>query len=217
VVHILRQVSGALEEAHGHGLVHRDIKPANIILCERGNLPDVVKVLDFGLVKDLSAQNGTVENVVAGTPAYLSPEAIADPDSVGPSSDLYAVGAVGYFLMTGEQVFERQSLTATLAAHLQDWPTPPHERLGAPVPEALEQLIMDCLDKDPTNRPQSAHELREALDAVELPHPWTENEARIWWTNHRPKEPVAEVAAEATIVDESRVRGLTVQVDADGR
>jgi serine/threonine-protein kinase len=217
VVHILRQVSGALEEAHGHGLVHRDIKPANIILCERGDLPDVVKVLDFGLVKDLSAQNGTVENVVAGTPAYLSPEAIADPDSVGPSSDLYAVGAVGYFLMTGEQVFERQSLTATLAAHLQDWPTPPHERLGAPVPEALEQLIMDCLDKDPTNRPQSARALREALDAVELPHPWTENEARIWWTNHRPKEPVAEVAAEATIVDESRVRGLTVQVDADGR
>jgi tRNA A-37 threonylcarbamoyl transferase component Bud32 len=217
VVHILQQVCGALDEAHAHGLVHRDIKPANIILCERGNLPDVVKVLDFGLVKDLGAQNGTVENVVAGTPAYLSPEAIADPDSVGPSSDLYAVGAVGYFLMTGEQVFERQSLTATLAAHLQDWPTPPHERLGAPVPEVLEQLIMDCLNKDPTNRPKSAHELREALDAVVLPHPWTENEARIWWTNHRPKEPVAEVAAEATIVDESHVQGLTVQVDVRGR
>ena len=176
-----------------------------------------MKVLDFGLVKDLSAQNGTVENVVAGTPAYLSPEAIADPDSVGPPSDLYAVGAVGYFLLTGEQVFERKSLTATLAAHLQDWPTPPHERLGAPVPEVLEKLIMGCLDKDPANRPQSARALREALDAIELPHPWTEHEAQTWWTNHRQEELVAEVAAEATVVDESRIQGLTVQVDVHDR
>jgi TRAP-type C4-dicarboxylate transport system permease small subunit len=217
VVHIVRQVCGALEEAHAHGLVHRDIKPANIILCERGSLPDVVKVLDFGLVKDLGVQDGTVENVVAGTPAYLSPEAIADPDSVGPASDLYAVGAVGYFLLTGEQVFERKSLTAILAAHLQDWPAPPHERLGAPVPEVLEKLIMDCLDKDPTNRPQSARALRQALDAVELPQPWTENEARIWWTNHRRREPGAEVPAAKAELDESRVRGLTVQVDVHGR
>jgi hypothetical protein len=89
--------------------------------------------------------------------------------------------------------------------------------MGAPVPERLEKLIMDCLDKDPRNRPRSARDLRKALDTIELPHPWTENEAGIWWANHRPKEPVAEVAAEATIVDESRVRGLTVQVDADGR
>jgi serine/threonine protein kinase len=217
VVHILQQVCGALDEAHAHGLVHRDIKPANIILCERGNVPDVVKVLDFGLVKDLGAQNGTVENVVAGTPAYLSPEAIADPDSIGPPSDLYAVGAVGYFLMTGEQVFERQSLTATLAAHLQDWPTPPHERLGAPVPEALEQLIMDCLDKDPAKRPPNARALREAVDAVELSDPWTEDEARTWWTNHRQQALATGAPAEATVVDESRIRGLTVQVDVHGR
>jgi serine/threonine protein kinase len=176
-----------------------------------------VKVLDFGLVKDLSAQNGTVENVVAGTPAYLSPEAIAAPDSVGAPSDLYALGAVGYFLLTGEQVFERPSLTAILAAHLQDWPAPPHERLGAPIPEGLEKLIMACLDKNPTNRPRSARDLRRTLDAVDLSAPWTEDEARIWWTNHHRKEPVAEVTAEATIVDESRVRGLTMQVDVHSR
>jgi serine/threonine protein kinase len=217
VVHILQQVCGALEEAHAHGLVHRDIKPANIILCERGKRPDVVKVLDFGLVKDLGADDRTVEDVVAGTPAYLSPEGIADPDAVGPPSDLYALGAVGYFLLTGTQVFERKSLTAVLAAHLRDYPTPPHERLGAPVPEVLEALILKCLDKDPANRPRSADALRHALDAVELPNAWTENEARIWWTNHRQREPSAEVAAAATQLADSHVRGLTVQVVVDDR
>lgn len=217
VVHILKQVCVSLEEAHAHGLVHRDIKPANIILCERGTRPDFVKVLDFGLVKDLGAQDATAQDIVAGTPAYLSPEALADPNTIGPSSDLYAVGAVGYYLLTGEEVFERKSIVELLRAQLLDPPTPPHERLGAPVPEVLEHLIMDCLNKDPTNRPQSAAVLRRTLDAVEPPHPWTEDEARIWWTNHRRQEPIAEVAAEATIVDESRVQGLTVQVDVHGR
>jgi len=181
VVHILRQVCGALEEAHAHELVHRDIKPPNIILCECGNEPDVVKVLDFGLVKGLGAEGGTVENIVAGTPAYLSPEAIAEPDSVGPPSDLYAVGAVGYFLLTGKEVFERPTLPAILAAHLLDTPPSPHERLGVPVNEMLGKLVMQCLEKDPVNRPTSAHDLRRALDAVELEHPWREEDARAWW------------------------------------
>jgi serine/threonine protein kinase len=217
VVHILKQVCKSLEEAHAHGLVHRDIKPANIILCERGTTPDFVKVLDFGLVKDLSAQNGTVQDVVAGTPAYLSPEAVNDPDTIGPASDLYALGAVGYFLLTGEEVFERKSIVALLRAQLLDPPVPPHERMGAPLPEALEKLIMACLDKDPANRPQSALALREALESMELPHPWSEHQARLWWTNHRRKEPVPELAAEATVVDESRIQGLTVEVDVYAR
>ena len=217
VVHILEQVCESLEEAHAHGLVHRDIKPANIILCERGTKLDVVKVLDFGLVKDLSVQDATAENVVAGTPAYLSPEAIADPATVGPLSDLYAVGGVGYFLLTGEEVFERNTVPALLAAHLLDTPVPLHERLGAPVPEALERLVLACLDKDPANRPQSAHLLRQALNAAELPHPWTEHEARTWWTNHRGREPDPDVAAAPTELDASRVRGLTMQVDVHDR
>jgi serine/threonine protein kinase len=217
VVHILQQVCEALEEAHSHGLVHRDIKPANIILCERGKRPDVVKVLDFGLVKNLGAGDGTVENVVAGTPAYLAPEAIADPDSVGPPSDLYAIGAVGYFLLTGDQVFERTTLTAILAAHLQDRPIPPCERLGAPVPEVLERLILDCLDKDPANRPQGALALRRALDTVELERPWSEDDARAWWTNHEPTEPRAEAAARPSQPTDSRVHGLSMMVDISDR
>jgi serine/threonine protein kinase len=217
VVHILKQVCKSLEEAHAHGLVHRDIKPANIILCERGTTPDFVKVLDFGLVKDLSAQDGTVEDVVAGTPAYLSPEAVNDPDTIGPASDLYAVGALGYFLVTGQEVFERKSLVGLLRAQLLDRPVPPHERMGAPVPERLEKLIMDCLDKEPRNRPRSARDLRKALDTIELPHPWTENEAGIWWANHRQQASVAEAPAEATVLDESRIQGLTVQVDVHAR
>ncbi len=217
VVHILMQVCKSLEEAHLHGLVHRDIKPANIILCERGTTPDFVKVLDFGLVKDLGAQNGTVEDVVAGTPAYLSPEAVSDPDIIGPSSDLYALGAVGYLLLTGEEVFERKSLAGLLQAQLLDRPVPPHERMGRPVPEVLEKLIMGCLDKYPANRPESALALREALEALELPHAWSEHEARAWWTNHRQQALVTEVAAEATVLDESRIQGLTLQVDVHAR
>jgi len=217
VVHIIKQVCKSLEEAHSHGLVHRDIKPANIILCERGTTPDFVKVLDFGLVKDLSAQNGTVQDVVAGTPAYLSPEAVNDPDTIGPASDLYALGAVGYFLLTGEEVFERKSIVALLRAQLLDPPVPPHERMGRPVPEALEKLIMNCLDKDAANRPQSARALREEIESMELPHPWSEHQARLWWTNHRRKELVPELAAEATVVDESRIQGLTVEVDVYAR
>jgi serine/threonine protein kinase len=209
VVHILRQVCGALEEAHVRGLVHRDVKPPNIILCERGNERDVAKVLDFGLVKDLGAAAGTMENVVAGTPAYLSPEAIAQPDSVGPLSDLYAVGAVGYFLLTGEEVFARPTLSAILAAHLLDLPTPPRERLGAPVPEVLEELIMQCLDKDPANRPASAQALRHALDAIELEHPWTEEDARAWWASRESEG----VAAEST----RPIHALSMTVDIGNR
>jgi hypothetical protein len=213
VVHILRQVCGALEDAHAHGLVHRDIKPPNIILCERGSQPDMVKVLDFGLVKDLGAQAGTMENVVAGTPAYLSPEAIAEPDSVGPASDLYAVGAVGYFLLTGKEVFERPTLSAILAAHLLDVPTPPHERLGAPLHAMLEKLMLRCLEKDPANRPASAHALRCALDAVELEHPWGEEDARAWWANHEP----VEGATKSPEPTASPAHGLSMTVDVGSR
>jgi len=214
VVHILRQACGALEEAHSRGLVHRDIKPANIVLCRRGDVPDVVKVLDFGLVKDLAAPDETRQNVIAGTPAYLSPEAIEDPETVGPASDLYALGAVAYFLITGEQLFEKKTLAAFCAAHLTERPASPSQRLDAPVPEILEELVMACLEKAPEHRPKSAHELRRALDLVDAERSWSEDEARAWWTTHEASEPPAAVESSAPAADTG---GLSVTVDVRAR
>jgi serine/threonine-protein kinase len=125
VVHVLAQVCGALQEAHDLGLVHRDIKPANIILCERGGNPDVAKVLDFGLVKEFTAEGGQTAQVILGTPAYLAPEALTDPQQVGPAFDLYALGCVGYFLLTGRRVFEGKTDIDICTKHVTAQPTPP--------------------------------------------------------------------------------------------
>ena len=139
VVHVLRQVAAALAEAHGIGLIHRDVKPENIILCERGLIPDVAKVVDFGLVRDLErAADSSSTNVVQGTPLYLSPEAITAPDRVDGRGDLYALGAVGYFLLTGQHVFSGATLVEVCSHHLHTQPVPPSERLGRPLPAALE-------------------------------------------------------------------------------
>jgi len=211
VTHILRQICDSLGEAHERGLVHRDIKPANIILCLRGGRPDVVKVLDFGLVKDLQAKHATVEDGIAGTPAYLSPEAITDPASVGPRSDLYAVGAVAYFLLTGHHVFEKKTLAAICAAHLHEEPTPPSERADVQIDDALEQLALRCLEKDPAQRPESAHALRRALDAVAERLPWSEEEALPWWEAHR-DSPAPDPAAETTSPPSAPQPSLTIDL-----
>ncbi len=151
VVHILAQVCGALGEAHGVGLIHRDIKPANIILCERGGAHDVAKVVDFGLVKDrvggASDGNLTLSAIgsITGTPLYLSPEAIRDPANVDARSDLYAVGAVAYFLLTGQPVFAATSVVELCALHLTAAPEPLEQRLGRPLPGPLSALVMRCL------------------------------------------------------------------------
>ena len=198
VVHVLEQVCGSLAEAHGIGLVHRDIKPANIVLCERGGIPDTAKVVDFGLVKDADATNPagdeklSMVNTLLGTPLYMAPEVIKDPQAAGPSSDLYSLGAVGYFLLTGSPVFSADSVMEVCAAHLHEEPVPPSERLGAPLDGALEELIMRCLAKDSKQRPESATALRLALSKCPTPR-WTEQHARDWW-RQRP-----ELVAGATV------------------
>ena len=187
VVHVLRQVACALVEAHGIGLIHRDIKPANIFLCERGGIPDVVKVVDFGLVRDLepTAARLTQANVIQGTPLYLSPEAIQAPDAVDARSDLYGLGAVGYFLLTGTHVFSGATAVEVCAHHLHSSPQPPAERLGRPVPLRLERLVLACLEKDPARRPGSAAEMRDALLGLDDIGAWSESEAREWWERWR--------------------------------
>ncbi len=184
VAHILRQVCGSLAEAHELGLIHRDIKPANVILTRRGGRADVVKVVDFGLVKDLEADPATgltAENTLTGTPLYLAPEAIRSAGGVGTSSDIYAVGALGYVLLTGEPVFQGESVVEVCGHHLHTTPTPPSDRLAHPVPEALESLILSCLEKDARDRPPSAAALLERLEDLPGVPEWTQAEALERW------------------------------------
>jgi serine/threonine-protein kinase len=185
----MRQVAGALGEAHGVSLIHRDIKPANIILCQRGGAPDVAKVVDFGLVKALeeaptAEPDVSAMNVIKGTPLFLSPESISAPDKVDGRSDLYALGAVGYFLLTGTNVFEAPTVIEVCSHHLHTPPEPPSRRLGRSVPAKLEAVILHCLEKDPARRPQSAQGLSAALLACDDVGQWGEREALEWWGQH---------------------------------
>ncbi len=189
VIHVLRQVCDSLAEAHARGLVHRDIKPANIHCGRLGLRHDFVKVLDFGLVKPLQPEEGdesqgTMAGMVAGTPAYMAPEA-ARGDPLDGRADLYAVGCVGYFLLTGQVVFEAPNGLQVLARHLSAAPVPPSQRTELPVPAALEALLLTCLAKAPADRPPDADALATALAAVPVP-PWTEVHAAAWWQAHAP-------------------------------
>ncbi|HEU5075363.1 MAG TPA: serine/threonine-protein kinase [Polyangiaceae bacterium] len=186
VVHILRQVASALGEAHRYGLIHRDIKPANIILTEHGGEPDFVKVVDFGLVKDLGSDvQVTLAGGVSGTPAYLAPECLTDPNVVDARADLYALGATAYFLITGGDVFHGRTVVDVLSHHIHSEPEPPTSRLGQPIDPRFETLVLECLEKDPAKRPQAALLIRDRLNAL-LPHDsWSERRAAEWWQSWR--------------------------------
>jgi len=199
VIHILSQVCGALKEAHGIGLIHRDIKPANIYLCRRGDVADVVKVLDFGLVREMKT-NGEFAltltssnvNTVVGTPLYLPPEAILNPEQIDGRADIYGLGGVAYFLVTGAAPFSGQTMIELCGHHLHTPPTPPSQRNR--VPHDLERVILDCLAKDRATRPQSAQALSRALARCADAKGWSEQDADAWWTgaaapNARPRTP----------------------------
>ena len=188
VVRILDQVAAALAEAHAVSLIHRDIKPANIMLVEQGVRPDVVKVLDFGLVKELGPVDGamlTRTGTITGTPMYFSPEALKDPDSIDGRSDLYSLGAVGYLLLTGQDVFTGTTIAEVCSAHLHHNPKRPSERIERSLSVDLETLILRCLAKDPADRPQDARALRIALQACTDVGDWTDQDARAWWEQYR--------------------------------
>ena len=191
-VHLLRQVCHSLTEAQACGLVHRDIKPANIFLCHYGEDHDFVKVLDFGLVKALDtrvtqpAAGLTAENMVQGTPAFIAPEQAMGDTGVDGRADINATGCVAYWLLTGQYVFTADTPMGILLHHARTPPPPPSARTNRPIPQALERLVLDCLEKDPAHRPQTARELSLSLERVEGVSSWTDAEAREWWATHRP-------------------------------
>lgn len=187
-VHILCQVCESLEEAHAAGLVHRDIKPANIHIGRLGVRHDFVKVLDFGLVKSVenvgSEQSlATAAGFTPGTPAYMAPE-MALGEAFDGRADLYAVGCVAYYLLTGHLVFDAGNGLQMIAKHIRDVPLPPSKRSELPVPPALDRLVLSCLEKKPENRPADAATLSRSLAMIEG-DPWREEQARQWWTTNR--------------------------------
>jgi tRNA A-37 threonylcarbamoyl transferase component Bud32 len=188
---ILRQACGSLTEAHQRGLIHRDIKPANLFLTRRGELADFVKVLDFGLVKAVDPNTDlarTVAESLIGSPHFLSPEGINNPNQVDPRSDLYSLGAVGYFLLTGQPVFEAGDLTEVLLGHSHTTPIKPSERRGRSIDPALEQLILQCLEKNPGLRPSNAHTLEQALLRCPAAAQWSQANADEWWMKNLQSE-----------------------------
>ena len=184
VAHLLRQACHSLAEAHAAGMVHRDIKPANLHVGRFGLEYDFVKVLDFGLVKHGHTRGQedvrlTAPESMSGTPAYMAPE-MAGGETVDGRADLYALGCVGYFLLTGTLVFDGDNAMQQILKHLQAAPVPPSTRLGRPLPDALERLVLDCLAKSPADRPSGATALAERLTAAGADL-WTQGDARLWW------------------------------------
>lgn len=205
VVYLMRQACSSLAEAHHRGLVHRDIKPANIYLCHRGMEHDVVKVLDFGIVKkaavaddEPAARELTRANQVAGTPEYMAPETVTGHGVVDSRADLYALGCVAFWLLTGRPVFEEKTPMAAIIAHVQQQPIAPSTATEFEVPAALDQLILECLAKDPEARPVSAEVLSTRLAAISFARPWTEQSALHWWDAYRPSSPPLDVSNETT-------------------
>jgi serine/threonine-protein kinase len=201
-VHIMKQACASLAEAHAAGMVHRDIKPANIYLCRLGLEHDWVKILDFGLVasakgctsctKDGSKGRLTAANTIVGTPSFMAPEMAEGRPDIDGRADIYALGCVAYWLLTGTLVFDGPDKTPMkiLMDHVGTPPEPPSKRLGRPLPAALEAVLLRCLEKDPRNRPPSASELARQLDACALEDAWDAERAHGWW-----KENLADLAA----------------------
>jgi serine/threonine-protein kinase len=188
VVHLLTQCASALAEAHEQGLVHRDLKPDNVVLCKRGGRQDVVKIVDFGLVKEsVAAAEPAVSqvNTIVGTPLYLAPEAIDGRHAQDARSDLYSLGALAFFLLVGRPPFEGRTVVEVCSKHLMEPPRPP----SADAPErgidpALDALVLSLLSKSAADRPSSASELESRLEQLRAHHAWSRADADAWWAAH---------------------------------
>jgi serine/threonine-protein kinase len=183
----LRQISHSLADAHARGLIHRDVTPSNVYVCRMGLDYDFIKVLDFGLV---ASSNRTIEHTILsgspltpGTPAFMAPEIILGQE-VDERADVYAVGCVAYYLLTGQLVFEGDTAMQVFVQHMQAEPIPPSQRSELPIPREIDDLVMACLAKDPNRRPQNALELLKRIDGIHLPGAWDNDRARGWWERH---------------------------------
>ncbi|MCL4781822.1 MAG: serine/threonine protein kinase [Bryobacterales bacterium] len=188
-IYFLLQICDSLSEAHDLGLIHRDIKPKNIFVCRLGRNFDFVKVLDFGLVKQVGGgrdQSLTQEGTTTGTPAYLAPEAARGSKEIDARSDIYSLGCVAYWMLTGQTVFEGATAVATILKHVTETPIPPSQRTENAVPADLEKVILRCLEKEPGRRPQTAEELSVLLAHCHDAQSWRRKEARAWWQAHLP-------------------------------
>ncbi|MBW2418323.1 MAG: transporter substrate-binding domain-containing protein [Deltaproteobacteria bacterium] len=209
IVHLMRQACDSLEEAHHSGLLHRDIKPANIFACHLGTAWDVVKVLDFGLVKlqgVAAAANVelTTGDMVQGTPLCIAPEIVLGEDEVDERADIYSLGCVGYWLLAGRPVFETDNPIAMAVAHATEPVIPPSERVGEALAPGLEALILACLAKTPDARPASAAALSARLEACPVPDTWSGEMAKAWWQTHLPELDQAKSSAAARVLAETR-------------
>ena len=189
--HLVMQACDSLGEAHAAGLIHRDVKPANLYVCRYGRRVDFVKVLDFGLVKQHGSESATddvgltAENTVSGTPAFLAPEQVMGGEVDG-RTDVYALGCVFYWALTGLCVFDEPSTMATMMAHVQTTPVPPSARTEQPIPAPLDDIVLECLAKSPDDRPRSVDALSDRLASIRWDLPWNDARARAWWSNNLP-------------------------------
>jgi serine/threonine-protein kinase len=183
VIHLLLQICGSLSEAHQLGMIHRDVKPSNILLTARAGLYDMIKVLDFGLVKEVNRDTVelTQSDGITGTPMYMSPEAVRDAATANQQSDLYSVGAVGYTLLTGLPTFQGDSSVDVCLKQLSEEPIRPCDRIGQPLPDDLQNVLMSCLRKEPQERPLSIDDLESALRQCADAGCWTAADALRWW------------------------------------
>ena len=205
-IHLLMQACESLAEAHTRGLIHRDIKPSNLIATRFGLDVDYVKVLDFALVKFHQVADRpatlTAPNLATGTPAFMAPEAALGERTADHRVDIYSLGCVGYWLLTGQFVFDDQSAARVMQRHITEAPVAPSRRTELPIPPELDTLILDCLAKQAGERPASAQLLRERLAVVPVEERWTADRARRWWDDHMPQQQACGDCDQGTLVPE---------------
>jgi eukaryotic-like serine/threonine-protein kinase len=191
-IHFLTQICDSLAEAHHFGLVHRDIKPANVYVCRYGRAVDFIKVLDFGLAKPVDPDRGTTEvsltgtHAARGTPAFMSPEQALGARSLDARADLYALGCLAYWLVTGKPVFQGQTPLETIVKHVQTPPEPPSRQTDLPIPAGFDDLVLACLAKNRDDRPADASDVACRLRRLADGGAWTDPRARAWWNEHAP-------------------------------